>query len=66
MATTAMNVAELLKGIPEGAWVAISESAHKVVAYSADLQITLKTARENGEDDPLIVRIPEQSSVLFL
>ncbi|HEY1649442.1 MAG TPA: DUF5678 domain-containing protein [Terracidiphilus sp.] len=66
MATTAMNVAELLKGIPEGAWVAISEDAHKVVAYSADLQTTLKTARENGEDDPLIVRIPEQSSVLFL
>lgn len=66
MATAAIDLSEMLKGIPEGAWVAISEQAQKVVAYSADLQTVIQSAHEQGENNPLIVRVPEQSSVLFL
>jgi hypothetical protein len=66
MATSAMDLTELLKGIPEGAWVAISEHAHKVVSYAADLQTVMNDAHAQGESDPIIVRVPEQSSMLFL
>ena len=66
MATCAMDFSELLKGIPEGAWVAISERAHRVVAYSADLPSVVAGAHDAGEDNPLIVRVPEQASTLFL
>ena len=66
MHTTTIDLSAMLEGIPEGAWVAISEQAHKVVAYAADLQTVLQKAKEQGVDEPLIVRVPEQSRGLFL
>ena len=66
MATAAIDYSEIVKGIPSGAWVAISEQNQTVVAYGADLATVLNAARDRGEDHPLIVRIPEQTSVLFL
>jgi hypothetical protein len=66
MATAAIDFPKLLKGLPEGAWVAISERAREVIAYSADLQTAINAARERGESEPLIVRVPEQPNVLFL
>ena len=66
MATSAIDLSELLKGIPEGAWVAISEHEHKVIAYAAEIATVMKIAHEHGDDEPLVVRVPEQSSVLFL
>lgn len=60
MATaTTIDFASLLKGLPPGAWVAISERTKAVVAYAAGLRTALETAREKGEHDPLIVRVPD-------
>jgi hypothetical protein len=66
MAAATIDYMGMMKGLPEGAWVAISERDRKVVSYAADLQIAINMARDRGENDPLIVRVPEQSSVLFL
>lgn len=66
MVTASLDFSELLKGLPEGAWVAISERDNKVMAYSADLQTTLNQAKERGENDPSIVRVPERANMLFL
>lgn len=66
MATATIDYMDLLKGIPAGAWVAISEREQRVIAYAADLTTVLNVARERGEQEPLIVRVPEQSTNLFL
>jgi hypothetical protein len=66
MATATIDFSDLMRGLPAGAWVAISERTNSVLAYAAELQTVIQKARENGEEDPLIVRIPEQTSVLFL
>jgi hypothetical protein len=66
MATTVADLSDLLKGIPAGAWVAISEQQHKVIAFGADPQSVLSEAREKGERLPLIVRVPEQNLAMFL
>ena len=66
MATTVTDLAGLLKGIPSGAWVAISEAKQTVVAYGADAQAVYSEAREKGEQRPLIVRVPDQATALFL
>lgn len=66
MATTIADLSELLKGIPAGAWVAISESQHKVIAYGIDPQAVLDEAHEQGEKLPLMVRVPEQNLAMFL
>ncbi len=66
MPTAIANIDDLLDGIPPGAWVAISEKLHKVLAYGIDLPAVVERARGLGEDLPLIVRVPEQSVALFL
>ena len=66
MATPAIDLFGLLKGLPEGAWVAISERANEVVAYAADLHTALTMARERGENNPLVMRVPEHPGMMFL
>ena len=66
MATATYELSELLKGIPEGAWVAISENQHRVLAYGVDPQAVLNESRNKGEDHPLIVRIPDQAVAMYL
>jgi len=66
MATLTMNFHELLKDIPRGAWVAVASDQKRVVAYGADMCKVLEEARELGEQDPIIFRIPESESALIL
>jgi hypothetical protein len=66
MATTIADLPELLKGVPAGAWVAISESQHKTLAYGVDAQAVRNEAIEKGEKLPLMVRVPDQKAAMFL
>jgi hypothetical protein len=65
MTTSAADLSDLLKGIPSGAWVAISESKQVVIAYGPDAQEVLRKAKERGEERPLILRVPEQAIAMF-
>jgi hypothetical protein len=65
MATTIADLPDMLKGIPSGAWVAISERKHAVVAYGPDAQEVLRDAEKNGENQPLLVRVPEQGATML-
>lgn len=65
-AMPALDFGELLKGIPPGAWVAISEANHRVVAYGSDVNKVLMEAKEHGERSPVIMRVPETSTSLML
>lgn len=66
MSTATVDLSDMLKGVPAGAWVAISEKQHRVVAYGVDPQAVMNESREKGEEQPLIVRIPDQNSAMFL
>ncbi|MGD0731558.1 MAG: DUF5678 domain-containing protein [Terracidiphilus sp.] len=66
MATTVADIPDLLKSIPAGAWVAISERRNKVIAFGVDAQAVLDEARVKGEDLPLMVRVPDRDSAMFL
>ena len=63
---TFLDMPELLKDIPIGAWVAISADAQTVLAYSADLDEALSKARDKGENDPIVVKVPEFDASLLL
>jgi hypothetical protein len=62
----AVDLAELLKGIPRGAWVAIDHNEERIVAYGSDLRAVLEEAKEKGEPDPIVIRVPESTSSLML
>jgi Family of unknown function (DUF5678) len=66
MATTVADLPELLKGLPAGAWVAISEKQNKALAYGVDPQAVFDEARQKGEEQPLMVRVPDQNVAMFL
>ena len=66
MATAIADLSELLKGIPAGAWVAISEQQHKAIAFGVDAQTVLNEAQQKGEKLPLMVRVPDRDSAMFL
>jgi hypothetical protein len=65
MTTSAVDLSDLLKDIPAGAWVAISESKQVAMAYGPDAQEVLRKAKERGEERPLILRVPERATALF-
>lgn len=64
MAAVAINLSDILKDVPAGAWVAIEQ--YRVVAYGADMQQVLAEARAKGARDPLIVKVPDRQEILFL
>jgi hypothetical protein len=62
----AKDFSRLLTNIPEGAWVALSKNEEKVLAYAAELQDAIQKAKEVGENDPIVIRVPEtDGSTLF-
>lgn len=65
MVTAIKDFGKLLEGVPRGAWVAISHDESRVVAYSADMNEAIQKAKSLGEDQPILLRIPE-SAVAFL
>jgi len=64
VAAQAINLADILKDVPPGAWAAIWK--HRVVAFGADMQQVLADAHKHGADDPLIVKKPDRPETLFL
>jgi len=65
MSSVPSNFSEILKDVPPGAWVAVSERERKVIAYGSDMQSVLSEAQEKGERLPLIVKVPERPEILF-
>jgi hypothetical protein len=66
MVATVTDLPELLSGIPAGAWVAISESQNRALAFGIDAQAVHDEAKRMGEDQPLMVRVPDQTLAMFL
>jgi hypothetical protein len=46
--------------------VALSKDEEKVLAYAAELQDAIQKAKEAGENDPIVLRIPETDSTTLL
>jgi hypothetical protein len=65
MATAAIDFSALLKDVPRGAWVAISEDRVRLLAYGAEMREVLASARSQGEDNPVIYKVPEQNTGMF-
>ena len=64
MAAAAINLGDILKDVPAGAWVALEQ--YRIVAYGADMQQVLAEARQKGIRNPLIVKAPDRQETMFL
>jgi Family of unknown function (DUF5678) len=66
MAPPVTDLGELLKDVPPGAWVAISQDQQRVVAYAAEMRDALSKAKELGEERPIIFRVPQSPASLIV
>jgi hypothetical protein len=55
-------ISELIKDIPEGSWVALSDDQERVVAYAEHVHDAIELAKQRGEDDPILMRVPLESN----
>jgi hypothetical protein len=62
----AKDISKLLEDIPKGAWVALSNDEERVVAYAAELQDALDKARDAGETDPVVTRVPQHGAYALI
>jgi hypothetical protein len=60
------DISKLIVDVPKGAWVALSKNEDKVIAFAAELQEVIQKAKEAGENDPMIMRVPESDGSTFL
>lgn len=60
------DISKLLAGVPKGAWVALSKDEECVIAYAAELQDVLDKAKNAGETDPIVIRVPEAEATALL
>jgi hypothetical protein len=66
MVPSVTDLGELLKDVPPGAWVAISQDQQRVVAYAAEMRDALSKTKELGEECPIIFRAPQSSAAFVL
>ena len=60
------DISKLLVNVPKGAWVALSRDEERLIAYAAELPEVLAKAKDHGEIDPVVVRVPEESTTLLV
>ncbi len=66
MSTAVPDIPALTHNIPSGAWVAISQDGQRVLAYGVDLHSVVDQAHTNGENDPIVTRVPESNAIYIL
>jgi len=60
------DISRLIEGVPKGAWVALSNDEKRVVAYGAELQEAIQKAKEAGENNPVVLRVPEANAATLI
>ncbi len=60
------DMSKLLANVPKGSWAAISKDESRVLAYSANLDEAVEKAKQAGEEDPIVIRVPESDVAVFL
>lgn len=65
-AASMKDFSKLLAQVPSGAWVAISQDGSRIVAYGPEMRDVIKQARESGENDPIVTRVPQSNMALIL
>jgi hypothetical protein len=57
---------DLLQGIAPGTWVAISRDQERVEGTGTTIEEAIKVAKENGEQNPFIIRVPSENAALIV
>ncbi|MGH9747797.1 MAG: hypothetical protein ACRD59_17010 [Candidatus Acidiferrales bacterium] len=57
---------EALRNAPRNGWAAFSEDEERLVAYGSTYDEVVKKSEENGEAEPVVVKVPDSWNDLVL
>ncbi len=63
---TVAEIYEAIKDVPRGAWVALSDKPLRILVFGPDAVKVTTEARAQGEECPILVRVPEKEMTLIL
>lgn len=55
----------ILKDAPVGEWIALSNRQERIVATGKTLAQAVDNARERGEDEPVVMKVPPVSALIL-
>ncbi len=53
------DLSKLLENAPRERWLALTQDGRKIVGRGEDIAEAIEEAKENGEDDPLLLWSPK-------
>jgi hypothetical protein len=57
---TMPDIAEVLEKAPRDCWLALAADQSKVVGRGENIEEAVAAAKENGEDDPVLILAPKK------
>jgi hypothetical protein len=56
---------EIFSNVRPGLWVAISQDQDRLICTGETLDEVARMAKEQGEEEPFVMRVPEDNSALI-
>lgn len=61
-----IDLTTVLKDAPVGDWIALSKGQDRIVATGKTLEEAVSAAKQNGEDHPVMMKMPPVSALIFV
>jgi len=65
MAVPPIDLTTVLKDGPAGEWIALSRREDRIVGTGKTLEQAIQVARENGEKEPIVMKVPPVSTLIL-
>ena len=62
---TPIDLTQVLKDAPAGQWIALSKDESRIVATGDTVEEAIRAARENGEESPILMKVPPVSALIL-
>ena len=60
-----IDLTAVLKDAPVGDWIALSHGQDRIVATAKTLDEAVKIAKERGEENPVVLKVPPVSALVL-
>ncbi len=60
-----IDLTTVLKDAPAGDWIALSRGQERIVATAKSLDEAIKAAKEQGEENPVVMKVPPVSALVL-
>jgi hypothetical protein len=60
-----IDLTEALKDAPAGEWIALSKGDNRIVGTGKTIEEALQKARQSGNDDPVVMKVPPVGALIL-